>query len=484
MESIKFFFRISGIIVFTFITHVVSGQQNNSLYFLDRVPQSIQLNPALQPSCKFYFGFPALSGIEINAGNNALGIRDVLIKDKDLDMLVTPLYSEKISRDALNKLRKNNIFSSGAQLDLISFGFKIKESYVSFLIADKINMNVNIPKDLATFVYDGIDVGKSYTFDRIGVNANYYREYSIGYSEKLNDRVSFGIRGKMLFGKANISSRQNEITLSEPDRETLQLSSSIKMNSSLPHFKVYTDPSGKPDSTDFEDFDDGEAFVEDLFLLTKNKGFAFDLGFQYNIDDRSALSASILDLGYINWKTNVNTLSGGGDYYFHGVNFNNDSTDEAEAILDTLKDVYDMTVANDPYSTLLNPKLYVGYSYSPNRFFKFGLLSRSELILKTLRQQFTGSITMYPAQILSATVSYTVANRMYDNLGVSLTLRTGPFQMYFMSERIPLFWYKVKGDNIPFIPYYAKDVNFRMGINFVFGANPRRKLMKDQPFLE
>ncbi|NJK93522.1 MAG: hypothetical protein HC905_00075 [Bacteroidales bacterium] len=248
---------------------------------------------------------------------------------------------------------------------------------------------------------------------------------------------------------------------------------------------VYASPTGKPDSIEFRDFNRTSDILNDLVFLNTNRGYGFDLGFQYLINDKLTLSGSILDLGYINWKSNVNTLSGGGDYTLEGIDLNQpDSVNFIETLLDTLQDVYDVTVTNDPYSQLLTPKLYIGASYSPYKFIKLGFLSRSEYIAKTFRQQITGSATIYMSQFFGTTLSYTIADKMYDNLGLAFVFRTGPLQIYLMSDRIPLFWYSVKGDNIPYLPIYARNANFRMGLNLVFGANQKRKLMKDQPFLD
>lgn len=485
MRKNIFIIKIIGLLAICFSSLTVTAQQNNSLYFIDRLPQSIQLNPALQPSCRVFVGMPALSSFEINAGNNALGISDVLIYNKEAQQLVTPLYSEAITNQTLDKLRKNNIFSSGFQVDLLTFGFKIKESYVSFLISDKANVSTSIPKDLFRFAYEGIDVGQSYTFDNINVNATYYREYSISYSQRISEKIYFGVRGKALFGKMNISNRQTDISLSEPNWRRIDVSASTRVNMSVPNLEVYSDPTGALDSIDFKDYENNSDIIDDLILLKENRGYGFDLGFQFYPNDKLSLSASILDLGYINWKRNVHNLAGGGDYSFEGINLNNDdSTDIAEALLDTLQQVYDVTTSQDAYNTMLTPKVYIGLTYSPNRFVRLGLLSRTEYISKTFRQQVTGTLALYPTQCFGATVSYTVADRVYDNLGVGLIFRGGPLQMYFMSDRIPVLWNKVKGDNIPYIPVHLKSANFRLGINLVFGSNQMRKLKKDQPFLE
>jgi hypothetical protein len=487
MRRERHFIAAIGVLVCLFSNgFIVKSQQNNSLYFLDRVPQSIQLNPAFQPSCNFYFGIPALSAIEINAGNNALGVSDILINDKEAGQLVTPLYSKKITNETLDKLRTNNIIYSGFQIDLVSLGFRIGDNYLSFLISDKANTNLSIPKELAVFAYNGIQVGDSYTFDNFSVNANYYREYSLGFSKSISDKLTFGVRGKLLFGKMNVSTRNNSITLNEPDWKRIDVSANARVNMSIPNMNIKLDSAGLVEDVDVDGFDKAKDAVDDLLLLKKNKGFGFDIGFNFQATEKVAISASLIDIGYINWKANTHNLEGSGDYSFKGIEIDpgDDSTDVGEALLDTLKQVYDVTSSTDPYTTMLTPKLYVGLTYTPNRFIKLGLLARSEYVLKTYRQQLTGTVVFYPMQFLGATFSYTIADRVYDNLGIGLVFRTGPMQLYFTSERIPLFWNKAINGDIPKIPVYAKDVNFRMGFNLVFGANERRKLKKDQPFLE
>jgi len=326
-------------------------------------------------------------------------------------------------------------------------------------------------------------VGKSYDFSGLSMKANYYREYSIGYSQQIDDKLYFGIRGKMLFGKMNLSSRQTDITISEPTTESLEVSTSFNINASVPHLNVYTNNIGELDSAKFQDFNTTRDIVKDVVLLNKNKGFAFDLGFQYNLSEKLSISGSLLDLGYINWKANVHNLNGDGNYNFQGIKLDpNDSTDASKILIDTLKKVYNVQASADPYTTFLSPKLYVGISYAPFQFLKLGVLSRSEVIFKTWRQQFTGSVTLYPAQFFGATLSYTVADGMYDNFGFGFVLRSGPFQMYLMSDRIPLYYNKDK--NYGYIPVYAKNINFRLGFNLVFGANTKRKLLLDKPFLE
>lgn len=472
--------------VFFLITWINAGaQQNNSLYFFDRVPQSMWLNPAHQPASSVFIGLPIISSIEVNGGNTIANFNDAFTYNSKTDSL-QPFYSTpSLMQKFLDKLPKTNMVFADAQTDLASLGFRVNRSYFSFSISEKLSVAGNIPKDMFRFANELIDVGKSYDFSGFGLRANYYREYAFGYSQQISDKLNFGVRAKMLFGKANITTQNSEFRLYDATLDSIKTSSAVSVNASIPYLKVYTDAAGKIDSTDFADPGNARNLMDNLFMLNKNRGFAFDIGMQYYLSDKLTLSASILDLGYINWKKNVYNFNENGDFNFKGIQFGfNDTADYIKAFTDTLQSAYNAQTTSDAYLTALSPKLYLGFCYSPVRQIKLSVLSRSEYIFRKIRQQYTTSLTLYPAQFLGFTFSYTIADKVYDNLGFGMVLRSGFFQMYLMSERIPLTYDKVKNSSVPYVPVYMKNANFRFGINLVFGSNPRRKLMKDKPFLE
>ena len=111
-----------------------------------------------------------------------------------------------------------------------------------------------------------------------------------------------------------------------------------------------------------------------------------------------------------------------------------------------------------------------------------------QIIDKNLHSQYTVSVNLYPANAINFTISYTIADQMYDNFGFGLTGKFLCFQTYIMSERIPLYWNltRFKGENfaIP-TPAYAKNFNIHWGMNFVFGYRHRaKKLNKDKPLVD
>ena len=105
------------------------------------------------------------------------------------------------------------------------------------------------------------------------------------------------------------------------------------------------------------------------------------------------------------------------------------------------------------------------------------------MIENKLNSQYTFSLNLYPANALNLTLSYTIADHMYDNFGMGFTFKLLFLQAYVMTERLPLNWYATT-QGYP-IPKYAKEFNLRFGINFVLGYRHREKKMKaDKPLVD
>ncbi|HEX2934636.1 MAG TPA: DUF5723 family protein [Bacteroidales bacterium] len=463
------------------------AQQSNSMYFMDRIPQSNQLNPATQPQCGFYIGFPGFSSFEINAGNSAISFNDVLQKMPGLgDSLVWPLYNQDTKTKFLSNFSDVNYINSDFRNDWISFGFRIKNTYLSFSAGDRSESYGFIPKDLVKL---GLDLNYSnqtpgsFDLSNFGVKAQWYREYAIGVSQQINPNFTFGLRAKLLFGIASLATTNSEVRLNNTGPMSWQTQSIIDMNSSVPNLELKYKSNGDVDfdSIDFKSID-GYSDAKGIIFNTSNTGFAVDLGVISQPLKNLSISASVLDLGFIRWKSNVNNFSQSGSYNFRGVDIPlDDSIDTGDALKDTLEKVYAVNTNHDPFTTSLTGKLYVGVHYQLIKGIGFGALTRLQMLRNNIKPQFTFSLNLDPGKTFSATISYTIANGVYDNLGLGIATRLGPFQYYIICDRIPLF-YNWEKSGYP-IPAYAKNINFRTGINFVFGCTRNKKALKNKPLL-
>lgn len=93
-----------------------------------------------------------------------------------------------------------------------------------------------------------------------------------------------------------------------------------------------------------------------------------------------------------------------------------------------------------------------------------------------MREAVTLSANLNLGNALSTTVSYSVANHRYDNIGAGLAFRAGFFQFYLLTDRIPLSWNRLNnGDSSFVIPTSWNNFNLRLGMNLVFGNRIKKK---------
>jgi hypothetical protein len=465
----------------------MAAQQSNSLYFMDRIPQVSQLNPANQPKCGFYFGLPGLSSIEVNAGNSAISFNDVLPYNKSLDSTVWFLYDKNTQNNFLSKFKASNFVYGDVRLDLLSFGFRANQNYFTFSISERAEARFNIPHDIPRLFVQlnqseisATATKESFDFSGMGINATYYHEFAISFSREVNKTFTYGIRGKVLFGMANLSTADSKIYLDSTGYTSWTARSNLKINSSLPGIKVTYKTDGSVDNINSDDNTD----MAKTLLNTNNLGLGMDIGVTKKLGDNVYLSASLLDLGYIRWKDNIHQFNQNVTYTFKGLTVSTaDSVNTNQALIDTIKSQFKFTDVTSAYTTYLSPKLYAGIHADLTSSFGVAYLARLQLLDKSLRMQNTFSICWNPNGFFNSTISYTIADGMYDNLGAGLSLNFGPLQWYMLCERIPLIYNK-DFKTSALIPIYAKNFNLHTGFNFVFGYDRFRKLLKDKPLVE
>jgi len=80
-----------------------------------------------------------------------------------------------------------------------------------------------------------------------------------------------------------------------------------------------------------------------------------------------------------------------------------------------------------------------------------------------------------PIRMFSATLSYSIIGKNYTNFGLGLSLRLGPFNMYFITDQTPSGY---------LLPETINSVNFRFGLNLAFGCSKIPKKLKDRPLID
>lgn len=463
-----------------FPTTFASAQKmNNTLYLMQNVPQSNLLNPAIQPECKFMLGFPGASSIYINFSNSSFSYQDIIHKGTGIrqDSLVIDINK---FHDAL---QTTNYISEQFEAELFSIGIRAKSMFFTLNVTEKNDMRFAFDKEMITFLKNGNAdfMGRTARWGGFGIDANHYREVALGISKRIDRRWTVGVKGKVLFGIVNLNMDESDIDVfTSKTGDQITLRSTHLMNMSLPIGDVNNDADGYVDDIDFS----GDNFDMDFALNTQNRGYAMDLGMSFKMDKKATLYASIIDLGYINWKTNTHQFSQDITIDYQGGDISQSGNSKApgykeigdvmEDLADSIADQFKIESTGNSYRTGLPTKIFLGGSYKLGKRLNLGALSRTEIYNGKVQSSMTFSANARLIRNISTTMSYSMINNSYNNLGFGLATKLGPLQMYMISDNIMA----VKD------PSSARLFNFRFGLNLMFGCRDKTQQKNSCAFQE
>jgi len=443
-----------------------SQEMNNTLYFLRYSPQANSLNPAINPEAKVWGGIPGLTSIGLNYNNNSFSLSDLLVNtktgDKPVKIDINNLYSSMAQNTTINM---NN------EIVLMSVGIKAKNQYFTLDIKHKNNISFGFDKSIIGFFKEGTVgyLGKSVEFGDTQMNALAYNEIAIGYSREIGKDKKLVIGGKLkaIMGVASVDMRDSQLSLSlasDGMDATVRSKQDVRIGGPI-RTKIGVDPN---------DFKVGDLEIDDnagpsAFMGTDNLGFGIDLGATYKVMDKVTLYASILDLGYIKWSNGTNVLMDA-DYLWKGINYTetikDDNIDAMDQLSDDLEENFKLQKEDKSFTQMLPTKIYIGGQYEVKEWFTAGILNRNQFYYGRLYSSLTLSGNVKAGRRLSASVSYSVVNNSYTNIGFGFTSQLGPLQLYMVTDN-------VLASNLT----NAQLVNFRMGLNIRVGL-PKKKIKK------
>lgn len=431
------------------------SQQNNTMFLLHDIPQTNLLNPAVQIKCKWFVGIPLLTSTQLNYSNSTFSFNDLFSTNSGSSSLDMDSFYENI--------RKTNLISSELHLDLFSVGYRTGDYYINFNIAEKVNMALTYPGSILELVWKGNTqfLGETEKFNNLRTHTAYYREYALGVSKVLDAYNIFGIKAKLLFGKANIYSGKSEMSLyTDPNTFNLEVEGDFDINSSYP-LTINQDSDGNISGISTGDID-----ILNFLMNGKNKGFAIDLGWIHQYNEDITLSASVLDLGFIRWKSDVNNveLKGSFDYSGVGLGTGFDDTEYILDIRDSLFNSYEQNVTQDKYYSWLPTQIYLGAMYQYKPKLGIGVVNRNVIYRNKLHSSLTLSANTTLWKKFSGSLSWSYLNNTYKNVGLALAWHGRGLQFHAISDNALGF----------FKPFDARNFNLRFGFGLMLGC-PKNK---------
>lgn len=460
--------------LFALIITGSAAQNSQVLYFLN-LPQNHLLNPALTPSNPIYVGLPGLSGINVNVTNNFVDFSDLFSEGMEVSKETFAFLDPDFDRDKfLDKIKDLNYIEPKASVQLLGFGMTLNNGLYVFLdIIDNAQVNLVFPRDLIRLAFLGNQefAGQTFNLSDTRADFNYYREIGFGAAKNITPKLRIGAKARLLFGIAGGSLQNSALNLTVNQDFTNSLEANMALDVSGPVNFLDEDSDGIIDKVDFDD-DEADRF----FTNFKNAGFGLDIGAQYSLNDRIIISASITDVGFIRWKSNLTNLEAVSNIELRGIDFDdiyegNATIDDLyENMLDSLTGAVKISYSEKRFTTKLPLGASLGGKYILNDRFSFGILSYSRINGQQIKEALTLSAHMNISNILTTSLAYTACNHDYSNLGLGFGVRASVAQFYFLVDRIPLRWKKAGDNNGSFpLPSNWSTLNARVGINLVFG---------------
>jgi hypothetical protein len=419
-------------IIFSLICLQGIGQLNLSMYPFENHFNSSNYNPAyLTSKQKYTFSIFPIGGTSIGY-NNQMIIRD-MVSD-----VVTGKVTDDTYKQILISMLDRQLIHQNIESTLLLFTYRVKRGFVNFRIKESQSFMASAKGELSSFLLN--DDIRSVTINQLQqlpATAIHYREYSFGYSFKspLN-RFYGGIRAKLYLGKAALySSLSGTINKAEFNDYVLNTTGNVYM--SFPDVR-YTSDSAPPIFSAVS-----KSRFSEYFLNTGNPGFGLDAGFKYRLTPQLSLSMSVIDLGKINWKTNLNTK------YFKPyqlpadiitnqqvVGQNEVITKNDYSISDDLSSYLDTLEIQPRFSRALPTSVYasIKYQIAPNVSI---LLVDRVLFSNTLKlNSMMASATFALNKNISLATGYSVIGSSIFNFPASLHY-SGTFgQIYFSSDNL------------------------------------------------
>lgn len=459
-------------------TNSIFSQQVNTLYFMKNIPERNAYNPSFQPIHSFYLDLPVMPNMRLDIGNNSIDFDDIIFSQKinGRDSTITFLHPEANKDDFYKSLRRTTRMNADFSFNLLGFGFRVKEkNYFTFGLSQKLSTGIYIPKDFFKILMygTGSNYNNDFNFSTLGINASIYTELSLGYSRKINDKLTVGGNLKYLIGQANINTDIDRFDL-KAGIDEWNVDAEGEINMSIPFVNIPINTEGNIDFDNIESQNSiGGSDIKNA-LLSSNFGLGIDLGASYKILPELELSASITDLGFIRWRENLTNASMNTNYRFTGVEYNSASDtnieDRLDDLTDELEDAFSFENSNKAYTTFLSTRVNIGAEYSVvNDKIGFGLLSSNLITNKYLFSDITASANFRPVDWFSSSFSYSCINGQLSTIGFGVQLQVLPFNMYLAIDRIPLT-FATKN----YIPTNLTGSNLQMGMVLVFG-NPKNK---------
>jgi hypothetical protein len=401
---------------------------------LNRLVQATETDVTLLSPYKTSFSIPIVGSLNSYHYNSAFRFNDLISDDNQIQPnLIIP------------KLKSMNSMGLGGQLDWFRMSKHIKGAQYTICISEVFSNRFDYSKDFIDLLWNGNAsfAGRYADLNNVRIQSNYYRSISLGFTKKINEKWTMGVRPKLLFGLLNFSTKTAEASL-YTDPNGFELSGNVK-------YDIYT--SGYIEDTSNSSI----AITAKDILGFKNIGLGLDAGVRYQLNEKISLSLNVKDFGYIKWKSKTANYHIDGYYKTTGMVITDSSSivnANWEKSVDSLDKEFKPTIDREKYTTFLTSRISLSGDYKFNDWVSAYATLNTFIYYKLFTTLTVGS-TFTLGRYFQGTINYSIMKNNYANFGFGIVLNAGPAQIFLITDNLPAI----------FNPYKFKYTNISLGIN-------------------
>ncbi len=422
------------------------AQPHLTLHQLEMLSQRNALNPALFFNGTASIGLPLISNTYALISHSAFSYADLIRQTPDDSLRMD-------TEHMLSRLQPNNRLSVAAGTDLWHVALRIKNNFFAFNITEKLHLHFEYNRQLMQFLVKG---NAAFIGETIPLQARLWfehrRDYAFTYATKINRRLTAGIRIKRLYGMENISMNKARISVyTDPTTLAITAQPDIQINTS------------GIESHTFDDLN-----ITHYLFDRNNWGWAVDLGFHYQLNDRWSMDISALDIGSIRWQSlvdNYQSRTHPEAFTYSGIDLdqffkNTNGADRLfQHLLDTLTGSMSFEHTHHSYQTALPVQNYTTINYRINDRHTSSLLFHLISYPDNWQMNAALQYRWNPLRWLDLMTSFSLINNTQFHIGLGVCMSLGNYQIYMMSDSMQGI----------FFPHSTRHLSGRAGIYFIFG---------------
>ena len=453
------------------------AQYLRTSFLMDDSPYRMQLNPSLLPSCGYVL-LPAIGSMNASVITNSLGIKDVV----GLFRSPNTYYD---NADFIGRLEDNNRFNVSCKTNLFSIGWYKGQNFWSVNMSLAADFSGEVPKSMFEYLRDVNQPdfnlsNKLMDIQKGQLLANSFYELGMGYARSITPKLTIGANAKLLLGVGNLNYKVNQIKIDANLPENLS-NNVIPENWQQYYANLDIDAtmefSYSGDCLSENNSDPNNTYVDDVKLNKigiSGYGASVDLGLSYQLTNELTLSASLIDLGFINWPKKNTTFSVANENInLDGKNYSNDPSGFSSFVSDA-ENFYKRTVTDEMTSydlvrlkkdepksrtTSLSSTAVFGAEYAFfNRKLLVGALSTTRFIEPKTLSEVTLSTCYQPKKWLNLVLSYSLIQDRGKSFGLAMKLG-------------PVFF----GTDYMFLGGNSKTVNSFLGVSFPLNSTKTKE---------